>query len=446
MRMIRGLVLCGALALLCGHGRAQEQPLSFGESAVSLNGPWAFQVGDDPHWADPDFNDSRWESVDLTPKPGAHDGDVGLRDYVAGWAARGHRGYVGTAWYRLKVQVRDAGQQSLWLAGPAAVDHVYQLYVNGRLVGGIGDFTHTPPTVVAIRPRLFELPRSLWTASDSNLGAAIAFRVTLIGGPGAAGADRGGIHIAPVLGTEQGALGRYRFEWDQKLAGYVVDALEAAVFLGLGVMALCLIPFEPSDRFHPWMAASLLLMCATRGNQPLFWLTETETLREFLLWRLTVADALLFACWAMAWCAAFYFERPRWFARACLALTLIYLIARPLSSPVILASSPIVVMTWVTNATRLGFLGLLIIVLVGGVRAGRRAVLPVLALLFGSVALFSQELSALGVPGIWFPYGVGVSRTEYAYAAFELAIFFYLMKRPRESWRNVGSLVLAAAR
>jgi hypothetical protein len=33
-----------------------------------------------------------------------------------------------------------------------------------------------------------------------------------------------------------------------------------------------------------------------------------------------------------------------------------------------------------------------------------------------AVALFAAELSLLGVPGIWFPYGVGVSRTQYALA------------------------------
>jgi hypothetical protein len=33
------------------------------------------------------------------------------------------------------------------------------------------------------------------------------------------------------------------------------------------------------------------------------------------------------------------------------------------------------------------------------------------------VALFGGELlDPLGVPGIWFPFGIGVSRTQYLYA------------------------------
>jgi hypothetical protein len=35
----------------------------------------------------------------------------------------------------------------------------------------------------------------------------------------------------------------------------------------------------------------------------------------------------------------------------------------------------------------------------------------------------------LHVPGIWFPFGTGVSRTEYAYAAFDVALFVLLLHR-----------------
>jgi hypothetical protein len=35
----------------------------------------------------------------------------------------------------------------------------------------------------------------------------------------------------------------------------------------------------------------------------------------------------------------------------------------------------------------------------------------------------------LGVQGIWFPFGVGVSRTEYAHAVFDVLMFAYLLAR-----------------
>src|SRR5215469_6321882 len=92
---------------------AWAAPLTFGPSIIPLNGPWKFHTGDDPRWASPAADDSRWETVDLTPEPGAHDNDVGLKNWVPGWQAKGHRGYVGFAWYRMALRVSDPGSDAL---------------------------------------------------------------------------------------------------------------------------------------------------------------------------------------------------------------------------------------------------------------------------------------------------------------------------------------------
>jgi hypothetical protein len=42
-------------------------------------------------WADADTDDSAWETLDMTPLPGSHDGDVGLPDYVGGRVTPGQR-------------------------------------------------------------------------------------------------------------------------------------------------------------------------------------------------------------------------------------------------------------------------------------------------------------------------------------------------------------------
>jgi hypothetical protein len=45
------------------------------------------------------------------------------------------------------------------------------------------------------------------------------------------------------------------------------------------------------------------------------------------------------------------------------------------------------------------------------------ALLCVLVVL-ASMGQFAPELSAIGVPGIWFPFDTGVSRAQFAYALF----------------------------
>jgi hypothetical protein len=78
--------------------------VTLGQSAVPLYGPWKFTVGDSPIdpktgqplWAEPGFDDSNWETVDLTAKAGAFDPAQGPSGYLPGWTAKGHPGYWGT--------------------------------------------------------------------------------------------------------------------------------------------------------------------------------------------------------------------------------------------------------------------------------------------------------------------------------------------------------------
>lgn len=430
-----GLSLLAITISLCQiamSGNAEDSLLTFGHAAVALNGPWKFQVGDNPHWADPNFNDSSWETVDLTPKPGAHDGDGGLTNYAAGWAARGHGGYAGFAWYRMTVRVVNPGVDTLWLTGPALVDNAYQLYVDGRLLGGIGDFSRTPPGVMAIQPRLFALPRDLWVVNGQQWSTVIAFRVALLKGTSAATApDGGGIHIAPVIGTEAGVRDQYRLQWLEKAEAFAVDAAEPVFLLILAAMALSMLPFDPTDRFNFWIALVLILLGAAWFNQPLFWMGHFESLKDFVVWRVTIIDGLLLGTWIMAWRAAFGLQGLRWIGHACAGLTVMYLVTRPLSTPLLWPDLPDAVTSGLAGAVkaiRLGFLLLLLRVMwLGSSRKGSWVLF--LTILTGSVTVFGRELNELGVPGIWFPYGVGLSRSECANAAFAAVLFTYLIQR-----------------
>jgi hypothetical protein len=126
------LLIC-LLAAVPAHAQtapAQEMThVTLGPSSVPLYGPWKFRVGDSPIdpatnaplWAQPGFDDSKWETVDLTPQ-GLLDPLGGFSDYVKGWTARGYAGYAGYAWYRMRVQVTAQPNEKLALAGPSYVD------------------------------------------------------------------------------------------------------------------------------------------------------------------------------------------------------------------------------------------------------------------------------------------------------------------------------------
>jgi phosphoserine phosphatase RsbU/P len=86
---------------------------------------WRMHAGDDSAWAAPDFDDSQWETIEYR-QMNAHG--------LAG----------GTRWYRASFQVPAgfAGQELAVGMGP--LEEVYDLYIDGTLVGHYGNWLPTP--------------------------------------------------------------------------------------------------------------------------------------------------------------------------------------------------------------------------------------------------------------------------------------------------------------
>ena len=248
-------------------------PIVLGHAIAALTGPWRFHLGDDPRWTSQAFDDAGWERVDLTPKPGAHDPDVGLKGYVPGWSAHGHRGYAGYAWYRLSVAVQPAGQ-ALALEGPPYVDGAYQLFLDGRLLGGAGRFDCATPKVYGRQPRLFPLPPDAFAHGPGLLAIRVYTDPALVAGDPKAG----GIHIAPEIGDTEAVRGQHQQRWTEVFWGYAVDGTEALIFLALAGMAAVLAAFDrPRARTYPWLAAALMVTGLERGNQNVFFWLQVET-------------------------------------------------------------------------------------------------------------------------------------------------------------------------
>jgi hypothetical protein len=141
------LILCAASGL-----HAQTFNLQTGrEPVASLDGLWHFHTGDNPAWADPNFNDSLWPL---------------LRSDEA-WGQQSYKNYGGFAWYRFTVSVPEgSGNWSIYL-GPMATG--YQLFVDGRLAGSYGpilnNWTYAASSrAFAISPPAASGPRTIHIA------------------------------------------------------------------------------------------------------------------------------------------------------------------------------------------------------------------------------------------------------------------------------------------
>jgi hypothetical protein len=430
-RVVLKAVALAALASVHSVAVTVPVPITLGQSVVNLNGPWKFHTGDGTTWADPNFDDSAWESVDLTAPPGAHDDDVGLTGYVPGWGARGHRGYSGYAWYRLRVAVSAPAEEELALSGPPAVDSAYQVFVNGQLLGGSGRFSRQTPTVFSIQPRVFAIPRSL-VAEEQAGSALIAFRIWM--GPWDLGdPSSGGIHIAPALGESSSINARYQMQWLQTVRGYIVEVVEAGAFVLLAVMACTLAAFEPSKSGHRWLCAALVLTALYRANQAIFFWGQFETVHAAEMISIVLLVPLCLATWTMAWHGWLRVRDTEWMPVAVGILTLLYITAQFLTGSWFHAmlSHPVVAISeFVATWTRVLFVVLTGLIAYQAVRQqGREAWLAFHGVVLISIGLFAPELSVLGIRGIWFPYGTGVSRTQFAYAAFDVVLFSLLLRR-----------------
>jgi hypothetical protein len=69
------------------------------------------------------------------------------------------------------------------------------------------------------------------------------------------------------------------------------------------------------------------------------------------------------------------------------------------------------------SISRLGSIALFVVIIVRIVRGGPLRILALVTLATVMTSLFGRELlDTIGVPGIWFPFNIGVSRTQYIYA------------------------------
>jgi hypothetical protein len=261
--------------------------VKLGESAVELAGPWKFHVGDDPTWARPDFDDSSWEDVDLTP-----DGVTGVSP---GWTARGHAGHSGYSWYRLRVHVQEA-KRSLALKMPDSFDDAYQVFVNGERIGEFGKFSEHRVTAYSGLPTAFRLAKGI-----RNGEVVLAIRVWMDSATPFNSPDAGGLRQPPELGYASAISEQVRLDWDD--VGHYVGSgfLELLILVMALVMSLALFYLDRQEKSYLWLGlvceASLLSVAPVLLINFTTWMGQTE----YVIIHDVIAFPLRIGLWVLFW-------------------------------------------------------------------------------------------------------------------------------------------------
>jgi hypothetical protein len=453
-RVVGVILLCLGIS---ASTRAQNAPavstpataplLHFGRSLSPLNGPWKFHIGDSPLipgtnqplWASPSFDDSHWETVDLTPPVDSFDPVAGISNYVPGWTKRGHPGYWGYAWYRLRIQVSTRPGVALDMEGPSDVDDAYQVFDNGTLLGSFGKFSATkPPVAYNTRPSLFHLPQADGTQ-------VIAFRMWMEPSTIAAQADVGGLHSAPLLGEASAVEAHYQVDWVQGVRAYGNAPILGALYLLLTIVACSLLIFDSSDRVYLWLAAAFLLAAIHAISLALTAWTQIEP-ADYSSVEAAMTIPLMLGAWLMVWWTWFRLHRPAWMPRLIAALTAAYVVSNTIAVDVFfgLVSQPVVAAFHVvTLVIRLAILLLLVFIVDRGIREqGREGWLALPAVILVGIAQFQIELTKLGFHTVWFPFGAQVTISTIAYIFLVGVMLVLLLRRLSLSMRRQREITL----
>ncbi|MGD0442748.1 MAG: SpoIIE family protein phosphatase [Edaphobacter sp.] len=451
MFRVRLLLLLLLLPLpACADGAIDKSPkenaatandlvhVTLGESTVELAGPWKFHAGDDPAWAQPDFDDSGWEDMDLTP------GSSGL---ALGWTKRGHAGYSGYAWYRLKVNVQGANR-SLALKMPDDFDDAYQVFVNGSRIGEFGKFNGPHVTAYSSLPTAFRLPKGV---RDGML--TIAIRMWMDSATPFNSADAGGLHEPPQLGYAADISNQVQLGWDA-VGHYVGSAfLEMLILVTALIVALSLFWLDRQERSYLWLA----LVCeATMLSVGLLLLVNFTTWMgqtEYVIITDVIAIPLRMGLWVLFWGYWFRLERIDLLHRVVWTLVAILAIGTAMLRPPLYGEHvPVHTALYLEPfllAVKLAFGILLLLVAYRGFRRNRgEGAMVGVAVLLAVIANYNRELRVIHVQTTFTILGFAIHLGSLSSILSLLIITVMLLRRFVASQRakEVWKLEIAQAR
>ncbi len=434
MRRVGLIVLLLLCALTC-RARADSQgnktataqtaptagvvQVKLGESFTNLVGPWKFRTGDDMAWAQTNFDDSSWKSIDLTPPP---------RSAPVGWTKQGYANYSGFAWYRLRVEVQGANHK-LSLKMPDQADDTYQVYVNGNLVGEFGKFTQHGVTAYPALPEAFPLPKG---AGNQTITIAIRMwmdSATIFNSP-----DSGGLHGPPALGYSSLIGNMIRLDYDD-ISHYFAGALIEVMILFMALlMATALFWLDRQEPAYLWLTivctVTLLENAIVLSVNFTAWLGQTAAV---VLSQVVLAQTRI-GLWVLFWGYWFRLWRIGWLHRIVWSLITALVVGTAMLRPPLYGQQiPIQYATFISPTllvVKLA-LGLLLFLVAyrGFTTQKTEGWMAAAAVLLGFIANYQREMRLIHVPITFSVLGFTISLGAAATVTSLLIITVMLLRR-----------------
>jgi len=238
------LSVLALVSLYAGMGApqafAQQQAARFSldtgrEPLVSLDRGWRFHPGDNPAWANADFDDSAWPVLRAD----------------APWSSQGYPGLSGIAWYRFTLELPAEHPPLAIQLAPIMTS--YRLYLDGQMVRQVGSAAGSIIPSAIWNYQLFSLPESSGKARTVHLALRVwhspIWSSYIGGGTESSGNLFGSLALLKI---EQ----RHHEEHRRLL---FIDLFSYAIAASIiSITAFGLFAFRPGEREYLWFGLVIL--------------------------------------------------------------------------------------------------------------------------------------------------------------------------------------------
>ena len=200
-----------------------------------LDALWRFQVGDDPRWADPAFDDSAWPTVTLSQA----------------LSEQGFDAYSGYGWYRLRVQPQQLSQFNV--PGNPPLDLLvtgdsigqFAVYVNGVESG------HTQG--MSDNPSMYQSPPLIVHLSTPAADGSIVLAIRTWAGPSAT--IRRGLIDRVELGAPDDIADKLTASTDRRWDEHLLAGIGVSfLFFCVAILGLTLYMAQRKHAEYLWLA------------------------------------------------------------------------------------------------------------------------------------------------------------------------------------------------
>jgi hypothetical protein len=248
-------------------GPGNNPPATRIHGTMVLDAPWRFQVGDDPRWADPGFDDSAWPIVSLSQA----------------LSEQGFDAYSGYGWYRARLQPAQLAQFNA--SGIKTLDLLVTGDSIGQLAVYVGGVESGHTQGMTDNPSMYQSPPLIVHLAQPAADGTIAVAIRTWAGPSAT--IRRGLIDKVELGAPDDIADKLTASTDRRWDEHLLAGIGVSfLFLCVAILGFTLYIAQRKHAEYLWLALLCLSVAFMGASETAYGLAllPFSVFRVLALW------------------------------------------------------------------------------------------------------------------------------------------------------------------